>query len=600
MSIFLYIVLFILSLSTVRIYSQITQSDKSAIVSFISSKKDEKSGLFFLEDEKNLKAIEILTILKENFDRKRICRELDYSVDEPNLYKIIMNNKLSCKTQFNFSKLELTLNENSSIKDIHIIILYSREINIELDYNNLYNYLISYKTKNNLFSNTKNSDLVSLKNTFLALRILNHLQNLDDSVEFSSKDNINAVISSILNEIESKFQRLSDNIGVFFDKSNAKDIFELNYEAIVGLNECIQKKPNEKISKILSSIRNYVLEFKYSFNDLNNIFYILKSLEILNSLPILSIEKNFIYKEDDDKFELKLINNFEELIENYEVTILYKEVDDDKKSQKKDKKEKPKKNLSDDLDDLSDDDVNQIKKDDDALINGKLIFSEGRFQFRLDFPSHGVYNFKFEVTLIEKSTKEQILISEKVTLKMLQKIKVNYIEYKLEGSASDDNDDKKEVKLEYPKRSFKSLNANQHSILKIKVKLSTEGSTRPEQFFLKLKHNELDKTAVGLATKFIEKGGVHLITFDFSDHNQIEAYDGVYDMTLILSDENLENPIIWSFGKVEIKFSKPLDPLNVIQTYKNAQKPKIEIPPKSKDQNKSSIVSKNQYKLKYI
>lgn len=62
-------------------------------------------------------------------------------------------------------------------------------------------------------------------------------------------------------------------------------------------------------------------------------------------------------------------------------------------------------------------------------------------------------------------------------------------------------------------------------------------------------------------------------------------------MILILSDPNLDNPILWSFGKIEIKFSKPLDPLNSEESFKNVMKPKIEHVFQPEQENKSSIVS---------
>ncbi len=53
----------------------------------------------------------------------------------------------------------------------------------------------------------------------------------------------------------------------------------------------------------------------------------------------------------------------------------------------------------------------------------------------------------------------------------------------------------------------------------------------------------------------------------------------------------MDNPIIWSFGKVEIKFNKPLDPLNQNDSFKNIQKPKIEFTFPAEEENKSSMVS---------
>lgn len=47
-------------------------------------------------------------------------------------------------------------------------------------------------------------------------------------------------------------------------------------------------------------------------------------------------------------------------------------------------------------------------------------------------------------------------------------------------------------------------------------------------------------------------------------------------MSILISDPGMENPILWNFGKIEMKFSKPLDPTNYEESNKNPQKPKIE------------------------
>jgi hypothetical protein len=56
----------------------------------------------------------------------------------------------------------------------------------------------------------------------------------------------------------------------------------------------------------------------------------------------------------------------------------------------------------------------------------------------------------------------------------------------------------------------------------------------------------------------------------------MDAYDGIYELTLIVSDIALDNPVIWNFGKIEVKFKKPLDPSNLSSSYKNPQKEKME------------------------
>jgi len=48
-------------------------------------------------------------------------------------------------------------------------------------------------------------------------------------------------------------------------------------------------------------------------------------------------------------------------------------------------------------------------------------------------------------------------------------------------------------------------------------------------------------------------------------------------MTLIVSDINLDKPILWNFGKIDIKFKKPTDPSNLNPSFKHVQKPKMEV-----------------------
>ena len=47
-------------------------------------------------------------------------------------------------------------------------------------------------------------------------------------------------------------------------------------------------------------------------------------------------------------------------------------------------------------------------------------------------------------------------------------------------------------------------------------------------------------------------------------------------MTLLASDKNVDKPAIWNFGKIDIKFMKPMDPSTLNPTFKNIQKPKME------------------------
>jgi len=137
---------------------------------------------------------------------------------------------------------------------------------------------------------------------------------------------------------------------------------------------------------------------------------------------------------------------------------------------------------------------------------------------------------------------------------------------------------KKELTVEFPKRSFKSLKATQNSIIKLKVKINFQENQmmKIEQILLRLRHTELNKSYSSYSIEYKKIDDYYMINFDLGDTNIIDPYDGVYEMTLMVSDKNLDKPAMWNFGKIEIKFMKPMDPTNINPTHKNVQKTKMD------------------------
>jgi len=108
------------------------------------------------------------------------------------------------------------------------------------------------------------------------------------------------------------------------------------------------------------------------------------------------------------------------------------------------------------------------------------------------------------------------------------------------------------------------------------MKFPGEQKGKVEQLFLRLRHVEYEKSYSAYVRDYKEQEDFYFIAFDMSDPNVMDAYDGTYELTLILSDVTMENPIIWNFGKIEVTFRKPLDPSNLSTNFKNVQKPKLE------------------------
>lgn len=119
-----------------------------------------------------------------------------------------------------------------------------------------------------------------------------------------------------------------------------------------------------------------------------------------------------------------------------------------------------------------------------------------------------------------------------------------------------------------------------------------------EQLFLRLRHIEYGKSYSAYVRDYKEQDDFYFIVFDMSDPNVMDAYDGIYELTLLYSDVILENPIIWNFGKIEVNFRKPLDPSNLTYNFKNNQKPKMEpYFEVEKSTNKNYLVNIKKYLL---
>jgi hypothetical protein len=105
-----------------------------------------------------------------------------------------------------------------------------------------------------------------------------------------------------------------------------------------------------------------------------------------------------------------------------------------------------------------------------------------------------------------------------------------------------------------------------------------------EQLFLRLKHNELNKSFDSYSHFYNEKKGLYYISFELDDPVKMESYNGKYSLSIYLSDKSIEKPIIWNFGNIEIKYIKPQNPSEAEPLYLNNQKPKME--PTFNEENK--------------
>jgi hypothetical protein len=182
-------------------------------------------------------------------------------------------------------------------------------------------------------------------------------------------------------------------------------------------------------------------------------------------------------------------------------------------------------------------------------------------------------------------------LKEKIVIPIISynTIKVDHLTFEFEDRFDFDKNEK-EVTIKYPEQISKVIKATQDGIFKIRVKI-TDINDKPmniEQVFLKLKNNVLNKSFNSYSNYYDSKNGYHYITFELDDPNNIESYNGMYDMILAVSDIANENPIEWNFGKTELTFLKPTSPDEEKLKLFNNVKP-IMIP------SQPQLISKNEH-----
>ena len=97
-----------------------------------------------------------------------------------------------------------------------------------------------------------------------------------------------------------------------------------------------------------------------------------------------------------------------------------------------------------------------------------------------------------------------------------------------------------------------------------------------EQVFLRLTNTDLQKSYNAYATKFDSKENEYFIGFELDDPVNMESYNGIYDISIVMSDPIIKKVLKWDFGQIRISFTKPSDPLDEQRALKNNLQPKME------------------------
>lgn len=226
----------------------------------------------------------------------------------------------------------------------------------------------------------------------------------------------------------------------------------------------------------------------------------------MSNLPLITIDRKVFDYTEDKSFSVKLVNCFGKEIKDYSVQLFYK-IKDNQQINTEDNK---KSDFDLEEEGTPSEEPFQVvgNVSQSSIINlpaSELIKKPGKFTLELNgkFSNSNIdYTFSYSTSLVITS---------------ISKIKLNHLKMAL--TSAQEKSDEKEITVEYPKRSFKNIKANQNSVLKLKVKLNSGDNQvdNVEQIFLKLRHNDLGKAYSAYFSEYKQSDDYYYINFDFND-----------------------------------------------------------------------------------
>ena len=559
------------------IYCAISDNKKNYIQNFLDKNQNKKNGLFF-ENTRDVykstkEAIELINMIKNSVKLSDLICENIKNDNVSITYEVIkINEYLNCGKDIK-KKPNFNLDEINDIRDLHEALITLDYLNItdEKIFNDYYDALQNF-FKNNKFSVKKNGKNRNIYATGLGLEMLNILYNHLPKKEKEIKD----TIKEIINILQNSLIDLSDNMNIFSEKDVS--ILKLNEQLLKSLKAVKKISSFRNFNEYLFKLLNYVKNFNYLFYDnIDNLYSEYKILESLYRLPLMKLKNNNFNYDKSKTLTLNFVNSFDDEVEIKNTTITYQIKDSLKK-----KSSENSKNNNFDIDDQEDDNSNTLKTKTKEIKNPA---SNIELELNDMIKKPGFYDLELSMD------NKYFDLKEKITIPIISynTIKVDHLTFEFEDRFDFDKNEK-EITIKYPEQSSKVVKATQDGILKIRVKI-TDLNDKPmniEQVFLKLKNKVLNKSFNSYSNYYDSKNGYHYITFELDDPNNIESYNGMYDMILAVSDIANENPIEWNFGKTELTFLKPTSPDEEKLKLFNNVKP-IMIP------SQPQLISKNEH-----
>ena len=552
---------------------QLTIHDKETIEKYIRQGESKNTGLFFEKTNpfKHTKqAISALKILGLEIKHKlEICKKLS-DIKEIDSNIVAIDKLLDCKNSFKTYKPDFTKTK--------LIDLYNEGKLIEMLNINQWQELYK-KLKNFLVQENGKFSLVKIKEnkkkSIIATAIGAEMLCLIAEKSPDLKNEIIPLLKKSIDSLMNTYSELDGDMIVFLEKNVG--CYKLNYHVIKAFKDA--KKLGVEINLYnnnLYKLLNYFNTFKYEMiSNVDNTYYLLNIYKLLEKTPLMRINKDSFNYLKEKNIKINFENIFGEKLEIKNSTIKLSISEDADKNPKTANKKSEKKKSSFDLDDdetedSSNSNLGNTKKE------IKISSPKSEVEFDLSDMIKGPGYFTLSLNMVNnlyglREHKSKIIRS-------YSEVKIDSVDFEIIDKIKDQNNQHLPL-IKNPEKYSQILKANQDCSLIARVKVSFPGGkkqTLMEQVFLRLKNVELQKSYNAYASKFDLENNEYFIGFELDDPVNMESYNGIYEISIVMSDPTIKNVLKWDFGQIRISFTKPSDPLDEQRALKNKLQPKME------------------------
>ena len=557
----------------VIINCQLTIQDKDAIEKYILQGQSKNTGLFFEKSspfEHTKEAISALKILGLEVKHKlEICKKIS-QIKEIDSNLIAIDQLLSCKNNFknykpDFTKAKLfdLYNEGKAIDMLNIN--QWQEL-----YKKLKNFLVQENGKFSL-SKIKENKKKSIIATAIGAEMLSLIANKSPNL----KNEILPLLKKSIDSLMNSYSELNNDMIVFLEKNIG--CYKLNYHVIKALKNA--KKEGVEINLLnnnLYKLLNYFNTFKYEMiSNIDNIYYLLNIYKLLEKIPLMQINKDSFNYLKEKKVKINFENIFGEKLDIKNSTIkLSISEDADKNPKTANNNKNQKKKSSFDLDD----DENDEPKSNLGKTKSEITINSPKTEVEFDLSEmiKGPGYFTLSIHMVNnlfglREDKSKVIRS-------YSEVKIDSVDFEIIDKIKEQNNQHLPL-IKNPNKYSQILKANQDCSLIARVKVSFPGGkkqTLMEQVFLRLKNVEIKKSFNAYASKFDLENNEYFIGFELDDPVNMESYNGIYEISIVMSDPTIKNVLEWDFGQIRISFTKPSDPLDQERALKNKLQPKME------------------------